>query len=135
MLQIPQKGQPIDVSLMYKIVEAINNMDKKISRSSYSTISSSDGSTTTESIKTSEVKIITMVKELTSLTRSTASTQTVAFPGNNFYKPPVVTVTPMLGLADIKITNITVSGVTFSITPLEDVASLKLNIIAIGKSA
>jgi hypothetical protein len=135
MLQIPQKGQPIDVSLMYKIVEEINNMDRKINRSSYSTLSSSDGSTTTESVKTSEAKIITVLKEFTSLTQDTVSTQTVAFPGNNFSKPPIVTVTPMLGLANIKITNITVSGVTFSITPLESVASLKLNIIAIGKSA
>lgn len=147
-LSIPQTGQPIDLSVMYDIINSINELYTLNSSAASETATvSTPGTTMTDSLKVSNLKIDTGYVQF--------SGQTVSSGGNlpfvyifpyPFINPPVVTATlnatvgssPAAKNATIVLNNITSSQVEGQINFPTLESSNKsfsggVSIIAIGK--
>jgi hypothetical protein len=140
----PDRGQPLDVTYVYQIVEAINELSSQISsaRYKYASIDTSDGKN--ESTLLTETKVVAGERVIYSnLTPVTADSPPKTFSytfNGEFRYPPIVTATPVLleGTAagiDVSvviqsITNGSVSGfVKFN---TGGSVALKVHIIAVG---
>jgi hypothetical protein len=138
----PDRGQPLDVSYIYQIVEAINELSSQISsaRYKYASIDTSNGN---ESTLLTDTKVVAGEKVIyPNLTTVTAdSTQPFSYSFKGEYKyPPIVTATPVLiegtssgqdvSVIIQSITNSSVNGIVKFNTGGS--LALKVNIIAIG---
>jgi hypothetical protein len=138
----PDRGQPIDVSYIYQIVEAINELSSKISsaRYKYASIDTSNGN---ESTLLTDTKVVAGEKIIyPTLTNVTAeSTQSFSYSFKGEYKyPPIVTVTPVLiegtssgqdvSVVIQNVTNSSVNGIVRFNTGGS--LALKVHIIAVG---
>jgi hypothetical protein len=95
----PDRGQPLDVTYVYQIVEAINDLSSQISSAKYkyASIDTSDGN---ESTLLTDTKVVAgsidIYSTLTAVTAETLpKTFTYSFKGEYKY-PPIVTATPVL---------------------------------------
>jgi hypothetical protein len=139
----PDRGQPLDVTYVYQIVEAINELSSQISSSKfkYASIDTPDGN---QGTLLTETKVVAVSADIYSvLTPVTADTAPVSFSKsfNGEYKyPPIVTATPILlegtsagqdvSVVIQSITNGSVSGfVKFN---TGGSVALKVHIIAVG---
>jgi hypothetical protein len=138
----PDRGQPIDVSYIYQIVEAINELSSQISsaRYKYASIDTSNGN---ESTLLTDTKVVAGEKIIyPTLTNVTAeSTQSFSYSFKGEYKyPPIVTVTPVLiegtssgqdvSVVIQNVTNSSVNGIVRFNTGGS--LALKVHIIAVG---
>jgi hypothetical protein len=138
----PDRGQPIDVSYIYQIVEAINELSSQISsaRYKYASIDTSNGN---ESTLLTDTKVVAGEKIIyPTLTNVTAeSTQAFSYSFKGEYKyPPIVTVTPVLiegtssgqdvSVVIQNVTNSSVNGIVRFNTGGS--LALKVHIIAVG---
>lgn len=139
----PDRGQPIDVSYMYQIVEAVNDISSQVSSATYkyASIGTNAGP---QNAKITDTKLVAgtidVYSTLTDVTPGTRVDKSFNFNSGEFQFPPIVTVTPVLtsqsdngsNLA-VNITQITTSRVDVSVTFFgTGKAALKLNVIAIG---
>jgi len=96
-LPVPERGQPLDVTYIYDIVKAINELYSQVSTSAnkYVTVDTKDSGP--QSVKTSEARIIGgYVQVTTSSTQIAGSSLPFFYPfGTDFKWAPVVTVTPI----------------------------------------
>lgn len=137
----PDRGQPLDVSYIYQIVEAINELSSQVSSSTYK-YASIDTANGTESTLISEMKVVAGQASITdtNITAGKSVPFSYSFPTGEFMYPPIVTATPYLQATTtagknmvVVIESITASKVSGSITfAVAGSASVKLNIIAIG---
>jgi hypothetical protein len=138
----PDRGQPLDVSYVYQIVEAINDLSSQISsaRYKYASIDTTSGNETTLLTDTKVVageKVI--YPTLTNVTAETTQSFSYSFKGEYKY-PPIVTVTPVLiegtssgqdvSVVIQSVTNSSVNGIVRFNTGGS--LALKVHIIAIG---
>jgi hypothetical protein len=138
----PDRGQPLDVSYVYQIVEAINDLASQISsaRYKYASIDTTNGN---ESTLLTDTKVVAGEKIIyPTLTNVTAeSTQSFSYSFKGEYKyPPIVTVTPVLiegtssgqdvSVVIQKVTNSSVNGIVRFNTGGS--LALKVHIIAVG---
>jgi hypothetical protein len=138
----PDRGQPLDVSYVYQIVEAINDLASQISsaRYKYASIDTTNGN---ESTLLTDTKVVAGEKVIyPTLTNVTAeSTQSFSYSFKGEYKyPPIVTVTPVLiegtssgqdvSVVIQNVTNSSVSGIVRFNTGGS--LALKVHIIAVG---
>lgn len=96
-LPTPERGQPIDVTYIYQIVEAINNLSKDSSGSSYRYVTVDTPNASQQSVKASEARILGGYVKVTSGTTKIAGSSepfSYTFPGE-FKYAPVVTATPV----------------------------------------
>jgi hypothetical protein len=96
-ISLPERGQPIDLSYLYKIVNSINELYTQISSSQYNYITIDTPANQRQTAKTSESKVVGGILPVTSDTTYNAGqeqTFSYDFPGN-FKYPPVVTATPV----------------------------------------
>jgi hypothetical protein len=96
----PDRGQPLDVTYIYQIVEAINDLSSQISSSKYK-YASIDTINGTESTLLTDTKIVAgEVSIYSTLTPVTAESPPKTFDfklvGGEFKYPPIVTATPVL---------------------------------------
>lgn len=138
----PDRGQPIDVSYIYQIVEAVNELSAKSSSSTYKygSIDTSDGQ---QNLLINEAKVVAGEKVIyqtaTSVTADTTTTFSYPFKGQ-FKYIPVVTATPVLmtgttaGIeARVVITSVTTTSVDGVVKfSSGGSAALKVNLIAVG---
>jgi hypothetical protein len=138
----PDRGQPLDVSYLYQIVEAINDLSSQISsaRYKYASIDTTNGN---ESTLLTDTKVVAGEKiiypTLTNVTAETTQSFSYSFKGEYKY-PPIVTVTPVLiegtssgqdvSVVIQSVTNSSVSGIVRFNTGGS--LALKVHIIAIG---
>jgi hypothetical protein len=138
----PDRGQPLDVSYIYQIVEAINELSSQISsaRYKYASIDTSNGN---ESTLLTDTKVVAgervIYPNLTTVTADTTQAFSYSFKGEYKY-PPIVTATPVLiegtssgqdvSVIIQSITNSSVNGIVKFNTGGS--LALKVNIIAIG---
>jgi hypothetical protein len=138
----PDRGQPLDVSYVYQIVEAINELSSQISSAKYK-YASIDTSNGNESTLLTDTKVVAGEKVIyPNLTTVTAdSTQAFSYSFKGEYKyPPIVTATPVLieGTSSGQDVSVIIQSVTNSslngIVKFNTGGSLalKVNIIAIG---
>jgi hypothetical protein len=138
----PDRGQPLDVSYVYQIVEAINDLASQISsaRYKYASIDTTNGN---ESTLLTDTKVVAGEKVIyPTLTNVTAeSTQSFSYSFKGEYKyPPIVTVTPVLiegtssgqdvSVVIQNVTNSSVNGIVRFNTGGS--LALKVHIIAVG---
>lgn len=141
-IPLPDRGQPLDVSYIYQIVEAVNDLATVVSSPSYSYVSI-DTPVGKVGASASETKVVagekTIYSALTRVTLDSRESFSYSFNGE-FQYPPIVTVTPVLlqGTTagqdvSIVIDSVTTSQVngTVNFNSTGSVA-LKVNIIAVG---
>jgi hypothetical protein len=138
----PDRGQPLDVSYVYQIVEAINDLSSQISsaRYKYASIDTTSGN---ESTLLTDTKVVAGEKviypTLTNVTAETTQSFSYSFKGEYRY-PPIVTITPVLiegtssgqdvSVVIQSVTNSSVNGIVRFNTGGS--LALKIHIIAIG---
>jgi hypothetical protein len=138
----PDRGQPLDVSYVYQIVEAINDLSSQISsaRYKYASIDTTSGN---ESTLLTDTKVVAGEKiiypTLTNVIAETTQSFSYSFKGEYKY-PPIVTITPVLiegtssgqdvSVVIQSVTNSSVNGIVRFNTGGS--LALKVHIIAIG---
>jgi hypothetical protein len=55
---LPERGQPLDLTYIYQLVDTVNDLSTQVSSATYNYTSVDTGSTTKENIKTSEARFI-----------------------------------------------------------------------------
>jgi hypothetical protein len=138
----PDRGQPLDVSYIYQIVEAINELSSQTSGATYrySTVDTTAGQ---ESLSIIDTKVVagetTIYNSETDV--SAGKTESFSYSFKSEYKyPPIVTATPVLFSStgsgrdvSVVIESITTSRIDGKITfNSSGKAALKINIIAVG---
>lgn len=94
---LPERGQPIDVSYMYQLTNAINQLSDQVSSATYNYTTIDTLSAGKQNIKTSEARVIggyINVVSNTTVTATNTKTFTYTFP-SDFKYTPIVTATPI----------------------------------------
>jgi hypothetical protein len=96
-LPVPERGQPLDVTYIYQIVKAINDLSTQVSPSNYKYVTVDTPNAGKQSVKASEARIIGgYVQVTTSTTQTAGSSQQFSYDFQTEFKfAPVVTATPV----------------------------------------
>lgn len=141
-IPLPDRGQPIDVSYIYQIVEAINDIAATTSSASSNYVSL-DTPAGRVGASANETKIVagekTIYSAATRVTLDSRESFSYSFNGE-FQYPPIVTVTPVLlqGTTagqdvSVVIDSVTTSQITGTVNfNSTGSVALKVNIIAVG---
>lgn len=135
-IPLPQRGQPIDVTYVYQLVSAVNDLSTQISSSgnNYSKVNG-------ENKKISDLKIDAKTIQVAINKSVNAGTeQTFTATLDNFKSVPVVTATPVNegGTVSGKDTSVVITSVTTSSVSgivrfgSSGVLSVNVNIVAVG---
>jgi hypothetical protein len=141
-IPLPERGQPIDVSYIYQITNAVNQLSDQLSTTGYNYTSIDTPSAGKIDIKTSESRIIGGRVTLSNTTKLADSTETFTYSYNgNFKYPPIVTATIVntggIGTAGdaatVILTQVDSNGLTGLVRfDKAGVASTTVNLIIIG---
>jgi hypothetical protein len=141
-LIVPQRGQPLDVSYVYDIVAAVNELADRLSSSGNGTfkIISETGESSGGSINTMTVFAKTHV--LGTSKTVTAGQQEAFSITYNFQNPPMVVATPFDSEktaagqdTSVVITSVTNTNASFIVRyNTAGVTNTKINVLAIGKA-
>jgi len=117
-LPVPERGQPLDVTYIYQIVKAVNDLSTQISPSNYKYVTVDTPTSGKQSVKASEARIIGGYVQVTTSTTQTAGSSkpfSYAF-GTDFKFAPVVTATPInIGSTDAgKDVTVTINSISTS---------------------
>ena len=91
---LPERGQPLDVTYLYSLVEAVNDLSSQVSSATYNytTIDSANGNK--QNIKTSETRIVGgYVLVADNSTVSAGNEKTFTYDYSDFKYPPIVSAT------------------------------------------
>jgi hypothetical protein len=139
----PDRGQPLDVSYIYQMATAINELSSQVSSPTYK-YASIDTSSGTQNSLISNTKIVAgtidIYSTLTDVSPGLAIDKSYSFNTGEFKYPPIVTASPVLTSksengSDLSVTikQITTSRVDLTVTFFgTGKAALKVNLIAIG---
>ena len=122
-LPLPQRGQPIDTSYIYHIVNAINDLSAVSVSPTYKYVTIDSPSGGKQSVKTSEAKILGAYVEVTNSSVTGGTTEiTKTYRYSDFASVPVATATIVNSgntaagdNANVVITTISASEVTFKV--------------------
>ena len=93
-IPLPQRGQPIDLTYLADIANAVNNLSAQVSPSNYKYVTVDTPATGSQSVKASEARIIAGYKEINSNATVSSGNETpfsYTFSGGEFKYAPVVT--------------------------------------------
>ena len=142
-LPVPERGQPLDVTYIYQIVKAVNDLSTQASTSVNKYVTVDTPNAGKQSAKTSEARIIGGYVQVTNGVTQTAGSSlpfSYSFP-TEFKFAPIVTATPVsTGTASdagkdvvVILSSITTSSIEGSVKfNLGGVTSIGVNLIAIG---
>lgn len=139
----PDRGQPLDVSYIYQLANAINDLSSQFSSPTYkyASIATSSGIQNALMTNTKMVaSVIDVYSTLTDVSPGLTVEKSLTFDSGEFKYPPIVTATPVLTSqtengADLTVVvkQITTSRVDIAVTFFgTGKAALKVNVIAIG---
>jgi hypothetical protein len=96
-LPVPERGQPLDVTYMYQIVKAINDLSVQVSPSINKYVTVDVPNKPSQSVKASEARIIGgFIQVTTGTTKTAGSSEPFSYPFNTDFKfAPIVTATPI----------------------------------------
>jgi hypothetical protein len=96
-LPVPERGQPLDVTYIYQIVKAINDLSTQVSPSTYKYVTVDTPNAGKQSVKASEARVIGgYVQVTTSTTQTAGSNQPFSYDFPSEFKfAPIVTATPV----------------------------------------
>ncbi len=96
-IPLPERGQPLDVSYIFQLANALNELATQVSPSTYKYVTVDTQNVGKQSVKASEARIIGGYVEVTNNSTKTAGDE-VSFSYNfpsDFKYAPVVTATPV----------------------------------------
>lgn len=139
---IPERGQPLDISYIATMANAINELNNSISSSTYNYTSIDTSSAGKQNIKTSEARVIGGIYKIDTFSTTAQTTKPFTYSWNqNFKYSPVVTATVINrvsgGAGDdtqvvlTSITNDSVSGIVKFNTAGNNI-QVSVNLIIIG---
>lgn len=141
-IPLPERGQPLDLSYLYQVANAVNELSSSVSLSTYKYLTiDTKTSNGKQSIRTAEAKIIGAYVEVTNSTVTGGTTEiSKTYPFTNFDIPPVVTAsivneggTPAGEDATVIITKVSTSEVSFKVKfKTTGNASVGVNLIIVG---
>ena len=138
---LPERGQPLDVTYIYQLVEAVNDLSTSISDATYNYTDVDVVGAEKRSIKTSNTKFIGKFKQIANNETVTAGQEkSYSISYSNFKFPPIVTAsvvntsgTTAGTNTSVVISSITASQVDFIVKfGTSGTASVGVNVIAIG---
>ena len=94
---LPERGQPLDVSYLYQLTNALNLLSDQVSTATYNYTTIDTVSAGKQNIKTSEARMIggsITVASNSTVTASTTKTFSYTFPSDYKYTP-IVTASPI----------------------------------------
>ena len=143
-LPVPERGQPLDVTYIYQIVKAVNDLSTQASTSVNKYVTVDTPNAGKQSVKTSEARVIGGYVRVTngeSQTAGSSRTFSYSFP-TEFKFTPIVTATPVnngtsanAGNNDVVVTlsSITTSSIEGTVKfNVGGVSNVGVNLIAIG---
>ena len=94
-IPLPERGQPLDLSYMYQVATAINDISSEISPSIYKYVSIDTPTAGPQNIRVSESRIIAGYKDIaTNSNVNSGNEQSFTYPFKTDFKyPPIVTAT------------------------------------------
>ena len=140
-IPLPERGQPLDVTYIYQLAEAINNISNQVTSATYNYTSIDAGTGAPQNVKTSEARFIGGYKQVTNNTNVNAGEEkSDSYSFSDFKFPPIITATisniggTAAGTdATVIIKSVTTSRVDFVVRfNTGGVASVGVNLIAIG---
>jgi hypothetical protein len=96
-IPLPERGQPLDVTYIYQLADAVNGLATEVSASTYNYATVDTVGSEKTNVKTSELKVVAGRVEIfnnTTVTPTTEKDFSYNFP-NNFKYAPIVTATPV----------------------------------------
>ena len=138
---LPDRGQPLDLSYIYQLAEAINNLSNELSpvNAKYTTIDTE--SSGQQIVRTSDSRIIGGYKDVTKQSAS-ATEESFSYTFSNFAYPPIVTATvyatgaaktQSAKEATVVLTEITTGRVDGIVKfPISGEATVRVNLTIIG---
>ena len=139
---LPDRGQPLDVTYLYQIANAVNDLSDSISTSTYNYTSIDTRTIGREDLKNSNVKFYAAFEDIVTdetVSANTTKTWTINF-ASDFKYAPIVTATPVnTGTSTIG-NDVTVTITSISTTAVNGIVrfnssgnvSTSVNIVAIG---
>lgn len=133
---LPERGQPLDVTYLYQLAEAVNDISTQVSSATYNYTTVNQ-----ENVKTSEARIFAFYKEVYNNATVTAGQEQADFVSySNFKYTPVITATVsnISGTSSGSNTTVVLKSVTNSRVDFvvkfgeSGVASVGVNVIAVG---
>jgi hypothetical protein len=94
---LPERGQPLDVTYIYQLADAVNNLSTQVSSATYNYTTVDTVSAGKQNIKTSEARFVAGYIEVannSTVTASSEKTFSYDFP-SDFKYAPIVTATPV----------------------------------------
>jgi hypothetical protein len=141
-IPLPDRGQPLDVTYMYQLASAINDVSNDISSATYNYTSVYTRDAGEQTIPTRSARVIAgYVDVVTNESVTAATTRTYSFPyPSDFKYPPIATATVVNNLGNdigddvtVNIRSITTSSVDFAVKfNKSGNASISVNILAVG---
>jgi hypothetical protein len=93
---LPERGQPLDVTYIYQLAEAINDISTKVSSATYKSTTIDAGTAGPQSVKTSEAKLIGGYVDVANNKTVTASSEvSFSYSYSDFKYAPIVTASPI----------------------------------------
>lgn len=140
-INLPERGQPVDLSLLRTIINAINEIYRQISPSVSKFVKISVVGKADQELRLSDAKMLAAYKEVANTkTINPGNEETVTIDLSGFSEPPIVTATPrnIGGTAAGSSVSVTLKSVTT--TAIEVIvkfnaagnATVGINVIAIG---
>ena len=138
---LPERGQPLDVTYIYQLVEAVNDLSTSISDATYNYTDVDVVGAEKRSIKTSDTKFVGKFNQIANNETVTAGQEkSYSISYSNFKFPPIVTAsvvntsgTTAGTNTSVVISSITASQVDFIVKfGTSGTASVGVNVIAIG---
>ena len=96
-IPLPERGQPLDVPYIYKLVDTVNQLSTEVSSATYNYTTVDTVSAGKQSVKTSETRIIGGYVEVANNSTVTAASEksfSYNFPSDFKYQP-IATATPV----------------------------------------
>jgi hypothetical protein len=93
-IPLPERGQPLDVTYLYSLVEAVNDLSSQVSSATYNYTTIDTASASQQNIKTSEARIVGgLVEVANNSTVSAGNEKTFTYDFKDFKYPPIVSAT------------------------------------------
>ncbi len=94
---LPDRGQPLDLSYIYQLAEAINNLSNQLSPVNAKYTSVDTVNSGKQTVRTSDTRIVGGIVKITNSTVSTpGSEQSFTYSFSDFAYAPIVTATPII---------------------------------------
>jgi hypothetical protein len=138
---LPERGQPLDVTYIYQVVEAVNFLSTQISDATYNYTDVDVVGGEKQSLKTSNTKFIGKFKSIANNETVTAGQEkSYSIDYSNFKFPPIVTLsivntsgTTAGANTTVVLTSVTTTQANFTVRyGVSGTATVGINLIAIG---